>query len=571
MSFFHSTIKTMLADKGHAHYDSISCNDVGVAESKTLEEELGEKGPHSFFDVSNRPSSRASKGIGLLLVPLVIAGGLFASHDKTPSANISETPAASASAALTSSSSGLVYEPNTMEFLSLYGIVHARSTRCRFDDDCAGLYPWCLTESKPVSDYPPAGFCYECVIDPHCGNRECKHTGSSMYCDNYDVPQMPGIGKVENLYNLFTGDPLHIVNVGVDPGFTTRKFYQQTFSESDRYKHEVQNEERYEPLEINILPLGTGGTNTETTSVTSTSSYSKAAGESITIGGSGSAKGVDIGGNVGTSSYNQVTENAVNERTTVTMNQVYNLYRFDLKDNADLQMTEDADKALKELSNDYNGWKRFFDDYGTHIIYSGVMGSYVRMGLVFSSEEREMLETVEGSFNTAVSVGMPEVFGFNVETDSDKMSESGTSIGEMKAKSYVYTQGSVDEPLLDPGLVRRSLAPVCDRIDVGKYPNINQNNCFDHMKRYCIEKLVAAGLSNTACAYPMDKNFECVTDNDCGNQVCNAGKCVECAKNDDCDDKYLCTRDNKCAFNVDGEYKRLGTNGCRSNTIQNVV
>jgi hypothetical protein len=563
MSFFNSTIKTIV-DKGHTHYDSINCNDdVRVDESKTLEDGLGEKRLHSFFDVRSRPSSRTSKGIGLLLVPLVIAGGLFASQDKTQSMNISETP--EASAALTSSSVGLKFGPNVMEVVTMNGIVHARSKRCRSDNDCTGMYPNCLTERKPGSDYPPLGYCYECVIDQHCGNRECKHSGSNLYCDNFDVPQMPGIGKAEHLYNLFTGDPLHIVSQGVDPGFTTKKFYHQTFTESDRFKHEVQNEDRYEPNEMNARPLGSGGTNTRTSSMTSTSSYTEAAGDSLTVGGEGTYKGVDFGGNVGTSSYKEVTDNAANEETTVTLNQVYNLYKFDLKSDADLQMTEQADRALKRLSNDYNAWKRFFDGFGTHIIYSGVMGSYVRTGLVFTASQRQELETYEDSFDTAVSVGVPEVFGFDVERNSARMSESGKSISKMMSNSFVYTQGSVDEPLSDPGFVRRSLAPVCEKIDVSKYPNVKINDCFTHMETYCIEKLTAAGLSNSACAYPMDKNFECITDTDCGNQVCDKGKCVECVDDDDCADKYMCLGNNKCAFDVTAEYRRIGRTGCKSN------
>lgn len=147
------------------------------------------------------------------------------------------------------------------------------------------------------------------------------------------------------------------------------------------------------------------------------------------------------------------------------------------------------------------------------------------------------------------------------------MSMSGQSISTMQSNKFVYTQGDIDEPLLDPGLVKRTLNPVCEKIDVRKYTNINRNKCFEYMETYCIEKLEASGLSNTACAYPMDRQFECVSDTDCGNQVvCVKGKCVECAVNSDCPDKFLCQGNNKCTFDVNSEYRNIGNGYCRSNS-----
>jgi len=403
---FHSTIKTIV-DKGHPHYDSINRNDdVGVNESKTLEDGLGEKDFHSFVDVKNRPSSRALKGICILLVPLVIAGGLSASHNKTPLMNISET-----SAALTSSSS-LAFGPSILEVET--------SLRCVDDQGCSGLYPYCLKEGKekPDGDSPRTGFCYECIIDVHCGNKVCKQKSSNLYCDQPNVAQMPGIGQVEHLYNIFTGDPLHIVSF-IDHGFTTKKFYQQQFNDTDPYSFQVQNEVRYRPEEITVRALGTSSTITETTSLSSTSAYKKEVKKSVSYRPSLTLLDHKFEAVAGTSTYEQVSTNASFKQTTVVLNQAFNLYSFDLKEDADLVMTEEADVALKKLSNVYIKWEKFFDEFGTHVIDGGVMGSFVRTGFVFTEEQREELESYNESFDRSVAFNLPAFVGFKAEKNQN--------------------------------------------------------------------------------------------------------------------------------------------------------
>jgi len=134
----------------------------------------------------------------------------------------------------------------------------------------------------------------------------------------------------------------------------------------------------------------------------------------------------------------------------------------------------------------------------------------------------------------------------------------------MLSNSWVFTQGDIEEPLRDPGLISRSLTPVCKKINVNKYPNIEESDCFANMEKYCIAKLTEAGLSNSECAYPVDKNFDCVTNTDCDNkQVCSQGTCVECEQDDDCADKFVCKGGNKCVFDIDSEFREVGPGSCR--------
>jgi len=539
--------KTGATNDGHSN------DDVGDDKSKTLKEELDEKRLYSFFDASNCPGSRATKGFGLLLVPFFIAGGLFITRT-----SISEAPAVSIST--------LSFGPGVMEVTSSNGIMHTRSRLCTSNNDCSPEKPYCNNNNKLGSDYPPPNWCFECIVDGHCGeNRECQHTGSALWCDNFDVPMMPSIGKAENLYNLFTGDPLFVLNK-IDPGFTTNKFYQQTFSGSDQYKHEVQNKERYEPIEIGARPLGGCTLASETTVVTKTSSYTTAIGKAVTIGAEATVKGVNLGGNVGTSSYNEVNTNVISGQTTVTLNQECYLYTFDLRGDAKLNLLPRTKKTLELLrSDDYTGWKKFFNDYGTHIISGGTMGSFARRGVVFTTEERSEVETATSSFEAGVTIGMPEVFGLSAQKNAETMSEAGKTISKQNRGETSYTQGSLEEPLLDPGFVMRKLIPVCEKIDVGTYTNIDKDSCYAHMKSYCIEMLAKADLTNTDCAYPMDKHFECIIDSDCGSQYCKAGKCVECLEDSDCDSYFMCSGDNKCNYNVNLEFRNIGTGGCLSN------
>jgi len=429
--------------------------------------------------------------------------------------------------------------------------------RCTKDSDC-GKSMWCLIHER--INWPIRYHCYACLNTQDCpAGKSCMITADNAYCTSNDVDEPPSFYYIEKGYNIFKGDPMYMLgndgSFGVsDPGHETESFYNHIWSSDSTYKINLEGNTYYQPVGFDIKGENIEQMIAATRSITNTKEYTESVGRSVSFGGDGTTpQGINLGGNVGVATYQETSELA-SQTTTLSSSEIYSsLYHFKMKKtNMKLSLTDRATETLNDLAPDSDDkWKTFYDNFGTHIITEGIFGAFTRATYSFTEAEREELTKIEKDFETTLNIGIPEILNFGGSTGSEESKEIGNRISEMNENVRATNMGDINDLTKSPGLIQRSLVPICDFIDYSVFTNINSDYCYKQMKNYCIDTLKESGLTNTEgnCAYP--SFFECVVDRDCADSKtgshCNGGRCTECRKDADCPGKYQgCNKAGKC-------------------------
>lgn len=414
------------------------------------------------------------------------------------------------------------------------------SDACTPDSLCLDGSSYCNTQL----DEPIKGYCYECLNDNHCDvlGEYCRIDKYNAICTATNVDRIPSIDTITRGYNIYNADPfLGKKDALIDSGYA-KQFYRHTFIRSADRKISLRGKDFYFPLGFSAFPLKTKKEVAETTSFSSTMSFKSEVASSVSVGGSGTAKGIEFGGQVGASAYAYVAVDASAEVVTVKSMAWYALYNFNIPsiEGINLKLTGHANETLTHMKDIPDSWSAFFEDYGTHIITQGIMGAWEKISLRFTSEEQNIVKGSGSSFESSVSVGMPFLFSFSNENTRDVSEEVGKRIQQTQGNTETTVMGDPENLNDSPSAIRMNLESICLFIDFNKYKNINEATCFQNMKSYCISKLLDIGVGNGHCEYADDKTFQCITDSHCGNDPwkrCDNGKCVtrECLVNTDCD------------------------------------
>jgi len=415
---------------------------------------------------------------------------------------------------------------------------------CEKDEDCPDE-EYCLTHVE--RDFPVANRCYECINSNHCEKDEqCSIDRSNAVCGAIDVQETPSIGKVEHGYNIYKGDPFYILGTS-DPGHTTSKFYNQVWNTDATYKISLEGETFYFPEGFTVQSTGNCKKKSTTNSISTTDSFKSAIGKTISYGASGTIKGVELGGGVGTSSYKEITKRSKASESTTESSSYCSLYSFfmapgDKKEEIKSNITPRAKERLRSLGSD-TSWFDFFETYGTHLITKGEMGAFERMSTSFTKSQREDLSKVTGSFETSVSIGIPGIFGLEREESTSESTEIGNMIQNMNKNLEAVTGGNIEDMLRTPALINKHLEPICEFMD-------HSDKCFGMLKKYCIRNLKEAGLDpGIECKYPEKDEVHCAVTSDCGEmEECKEGECKLVPSLYACN---LCVRDHwtSCTWN----------------------
>ena len=392
-------------------------------------------------------------------------------------------------------------------------------------------------------DEPIKGYCYECLNDNHCVVGEyCRIDKYNAVCTATNVDRIPSIDTITRGYNIYNADPfLGKKDSLIDSGYA-KQFYRHTFIKSADKRISLGGKDFYFPLGFSAFPLNTYKEVAETTSFSSTMSFQSEVASSVSVGGSGTYKGVEFGGQVGASAYAYVAEDASAEVVTVKSMAWYALYNFKIPsiEGINLKLTSHANESLTHMKDTPDSWAAFFEDYGTHIITQGIMGAWEKLSLRFTSEQRNIVKGSGSSFESSASVGMPFLFSFSNENTLEASEEVGKRIQQTHGRTETITMGDPENLNDGPSVIRMNLESICLFIDYNKYKNINEATCFQNMKSYCKSKLLAIGVGNGHhCEYADDETFQCITDSHCSNDPwkrCDNGKCVqrECLAHTDC-------------------------------------
>jgi len=402
---------------------------------------------------------------------------------------------------------------------------------CNAHDDCTGGY-YCLTHHQVA--FPAVGFCYECLTDSHCPGGRCDISISGALCTSVLVKELPSLGKVEKGYNLYKGDPLYLLS-NTDPGYAKHQFYHQRFDTSSDFHITLENEVFSRPVGFDATEGGICKMTSQTNSLTTTESFKSSVEEQVKVSANGSYQGVDLGGSVGSSSYEKLSRDSMNEEMTVESSSYCSLYHFKMLSDKKKQIMNNivpaASDELKLLGTDSSKWFKFFNTYGTHIITGGYVGAFERISLSFTQSERSKLTAQGSTFETSISVGMPQVFGLQIDKSGGQSSEFAKSFREIKSTEHGVKGGNIEDLLMTPDVIEKHLEPICDFIK-------NSDICYRELKNYCIAELKLADLNpGDVCRYPEESVFHCIDDNNCGEgESCESGKCVTSPTLDACDE-----------------------------------
>ena len=387
---------------------------------------------------------------------------------------------------------------------------------------------------------------------------------NSAACVTNDVAEAPSMSKIERGYNIFKGDPLYILNDLSDPGEDCARFFDLTWNTDALYKIELGGSNFFKPEEYDLNPTSVRQMSSKTSSITSAKSYKESVSKAVSVGGSGAYSGVELGGSVGVEAFSAVSSAAMTSKTATESSVFASLYSFKMKRSAKLSLTKEAVKFLSEMktSSSADDWMKFFGKFGTHLTEEGLVGAWERIAMTFNKDQRETLTQSSSSFQSSLSIGVPNVFGYNLETSNSKSKEIGNKIKTMNVNKESVKLGDHKDLLNGPGVIQRKLVPICEYIDYTLNQSINKNLCYDRLKTYCISALKSSGMSNSQCEFPKGKQFQCVFDADCGDrwQKCSDGFC----KRRECLDNTHCTHAWDVCDTTDGvcQTRAATTNAC---------
>jgi len=420
------------------------------------------------------------------------------------------------------------------------------SHRCEIDENC-GPSRKCLTSVIPSG--PPSNYCYQCIIDDDCDENEiCTRSSSSLSCSVSNVKEPPSLYLVEYGYNIYKGDPLNLSSN--EDTVAPVQFYNQIFEEDPNQKINLQGEDFYHPLGIEVKGAPWVHEESVTRTITSSSEFEDSQSQNINFGGDGTVEGVDIGATAGIEQYYDVSTKARNEVTTSESSVKASLYTFSITDKNYVQPTEQVQVMLNNLktTNTKEMWSNFFDNCGTHIIIGGRVGATKRFSNKYTRNERSALTQEGKTFTRSLSIGIPTIFGFSMDTSDVEANTVGDAISEVNTMSKSFQVGDPDNLLNDQGVVERTLEPICDFINAAQ-----RNDCNTGLIQYCVQKIrenvegtIAVGDTDE-CKIPQELFFDCAMDEDCGNnQICINSRCGgNCRVDENCGDFQTCNS-NEC-------------------------
>lgn len=428
------------------------------------------------------------------------------------------------------------------------------SFRCQQDTDCTTTNrPKCLLESG--RDKPAKHVCYECITNDDCAEPTplCAIDVSGTCCSSVEVDQIPGMSRIERGYNIFKADPFGVKNNLHDEGVAKRPFYVQTFNTDPKHWVTMSKETYSMPQEFHVYNDNRCEKKYQTSSITSTESFQTAMGSAVHVEGEAtiptkSGKKINVGASIGMSSYSDVMKAAEDGLTTTESTAYCTAYQFNMKKDASLYLTDEAKAELKKLSTTSDKqkneeWKKFFNQYGTHVIVSGQMGAYERVYSRFTKTQRNDVTKSGYSFEQSVSVGIEGIFSVSKSESQSVDKTKATSKNEEKFVQGTVSSGDVDDTLMNPGLIKMSVMPICeffqDQTDKAnnKIFSVVKETCKLQMLPYCRDILF--GLLpdpeevSQICNYEaLGKPFQCVTDADCEDEkaTCSKGQCSSCSE-----------------------------------------
>ena len=400
-------------------------------------------------------------------------------------------------------------------------------------------------------NFPVMNFCYPCLNNGHCaGDQHCDISSEGTICAAIDVPEPPSMYITEKGYNIFTADPLFRDGLGVsDPGHETIFFYDHTWNTDTTNRINLQNKDYFQPVGFTVFVDKRSKTQASTHSMTSSTEYKKSVEDTVGFGAEGSIKGVNLGGSAGVSSYKEIYDLA-RESSTVTYSEIYHaLYSFEMNDvNMKLKLKSSSKKTLNSLTDDFSGWKTFFDKFGTHIITKGTFGAFSKVSYSFTSTQRQSVTSESTSFEKALSIGVPAIFNFGGSKHGTEATKIGNLIQDYNSDVTATSMGNINNLSDSPGLLRKTLIPICHFIDYSVFTKINSNLCYQQMRNYCLSILRNSGLGNSVCEFPSNASFQCAMDNDCTGSLkkCINGVCKKCRVDSDCGWQYLRCNSGQC-------------------------